>query len=68
MLFLNTKYLNKKYIYLIIDVSVSYVAQLDVVGSGMQSLDNDALTSSVGVEALGLMSNRLSNIGDKSFS
>lgn len=50
------------------DVSVSYVAQLDVVGSGMQSLDNDALTSSVGVEALGLMSNRLSNIGDKSFS
>lgn len=68
MLFLNTKYLNKKNIYLIIDVSVSYVAQLDVVGSGMQSLDNDALTSSVGVEALGLMSNRLSNIGDKSFS
>lgn len=51
-----------------IDVSVSYVAQLDVVGSGIQALDNDALTSSVGVEALGLMSNRLSNIGDKSFS
>lgn len=68
MLFLKYLYLNKKKIYLIIDVSVSYVAQLDVVGSGMQSLDNDALTSSVGVEALGLMSNRLSNIGDKSFS
>ncbi|KZC08570.1 Chaoptin [Dufourea novaeangliae] len=50
------------------DVSVNYVAQLDVVGSGMQALDNDALTSSVGVEALGLMSNRLSNIGDKAFS
>lgn len=54
--------------YLITDVSVSYVAQLDVVGSGIQTLDNDALTSIVGVEALGLMSNRLSNIGDKSFS
>nr|XP_034180450.1 chaoptin-like [Osmia lignaria]XP_034180451.1 chaoptin-like [Osmia lignaria] len=50
------------------DVSVNYVAQLDVVGSGLQAIDNDALTSSVGVEALGLMSNRLSNIGDKSFS
>ncbi|OAD58266.1 Chaoptin [Eufriesea mexicana] len=50
------------------DVSVSYVSQLDVVGSGMQTLDNDALTSSVGVKALGLMSNRLSNIGDLSLS
>ncbi|XP_053995102.1 chaoptin-like isoform X1 [Hylaeus volcanicus] len=50
------------------DVPVSYVAQLDVVGSGLQTLDNDALTSSVDVEALGLMSNRLSNIGDKCFS
>ncbi|KAG7209858.1 hypothetical protein KM043_011460 [Ampulex compressa] len=41
--------------------------QLDIVGSGMQALDNDALGSSVGVEALGLMSNRLSSIGEKSF-
>jgi len=50
----------------ILDVSVSYVAQLDIAGSGMQVLDNDALASSAGVEALGLMSNRLSSIGDKS--
>ncbi|XP_076162474.1 uncharacterized protein LOC143144199 isoform X2 [Ptiloglossa arizonensis] len=50
------------------DVLVSYVGQLDVLDSGLQTLDNDALTSSVGVEALGLVSNRLSNIGDKSFS
>ncbi|XP_043260675.1 chaoptin [Colletes gigas] len=50
------------------DVSVSYVAQLVVVGSGLQTLDNDALTSSVDVEALVLMNNRLSNIADKSFS
>ncbi|XP_032675898.1 chaoptin-like isoform X1 [Odontomachus brunneus] len=48
------------------DVSVNYVTQLDIVGSGMQVLDNDALASSAGVEALGLMSNRLSSIGDKS--
>ncbi|KAM0734682.1 Chaoptin [Formica fusca] len=48
------------------DVSVSYVAQLDIAGSGIQVLDNDALASSAGVEALGLMSNRLSSIGDKS--
>lgn len=48
------------------DVSVSYVTQLDIVGSGMQVLDNDALASSAGVEALGLMSNRLASIGDKS--
>ncbi|KAL2731350.1 chaoptin-like [Vespula squamosa] len=48
------------------DVSVSYVAQLDIVGSGMQILDNDALESSDGVEALGLMSNRLASIGDTS--
>lgn len=51
---------------LTLDVSVSYVAQLDIVGSGMQILDNDALESSVGVEALGLMSNRLVSIGDTS--
>ena len=50
------------------DLSENYVAQLDVVGSGMQALDNDALPSSVGVEALGLMSNQLASIGDKSFS
>lgn len=50
----------------ILDVSVSYVAQLDIAGSGIQVLDNDALASSAGVEALGLMSNRLSSIGDKS--
>ncbi|XP_072748295.1 uncharacterized protein [Anoplolepis gracilipes] len=48
------------------DVSVSYVAQLDIAGSGIQVLDNDALASSAGVEALGLMSNRLSSIGEKS--
>ncbi|XP_014613573.1 PREDICTED: chaoptin [Polistes canadensis] len=48
------------------DVSVSYVAQLDIVGSGLQILDNDALESSVGVEGLGLMSNRLASIGDTS--
>ncbi|XP_011875216.1 PREDICTED: chaoptin [Vollenhovia emeryi] len=48
------------------DVSVNYVAQLDIAGSGIQVLDNDALASSAGVEALGLMSNRLSSIGDKS--
>lgn len=51
---------------MILDVSVSYVAQLDIVGSGMQILDNDALESSDGVEALGLMSNRLASIGDTS--
>lgn len=45
---------------------MSYVAQLDIAGSGIQVLDNDALASSAGVEALGLMSNRLSSIGDKS--
>lgn len=50
----------------ILDVSVSYVAQLDIAGSGIQVLDNDALASSAGVEALGLVSNRLSSIGDKS--
>ncbi|XP_076280949.1 uncharacterized protein LOC143209346 isoform X1 [Lasioglossum baleicum] len=50
------------------DVTVSYVAQLDVVGSGLQSLDNDALSGTEDVEALGLMSNRLSNIGEKSLS
>ncbi|XP_076666473.1 uncharacterized protein LOC143368024 isoform X6 [Andrena cerasifolii] len=50
------------------DLSEKYVTQLDVVGSGMQALDNDALPSSVGVEALGLMSNQLASIGDKSFS
>ncbi|XP_015126980.1 chaoptin [Diachasma alloeum] len=48
------------------DVSVSYVAQLDIVSSGMQVLENDALVSSSGVEALGLMSNRLASIGEKS--
>lgn len=47
---------------------MTYVAQLDVADSGMQALDNDALTSTVGVEALGLMSNQLASIGDKSFS
>nr|XP_033330545.1 chaoptin-like isoform X1 [Megalopta genalis] len=50
------------------DVIVSYVAQLDVVGTGLQSLDDDALSGIVDVEALGLMSNRLSNIGNKSLS
>ncbi|XP_057317912.1 chaoptin-like [Microplitis mediator] len=48
------------------DVSVSYVAQLDIVNSGMLALENDALVSSSGVEALGLMSNRLVSIGEKS--
>lgn len=47
---------------------MNYVAQLNVVGSGLQAIDNDALSSLVGVEALGLMSNRLSDIGEKSFS
>jgi len=42
------------------------VAQLDIAGSGIQVLDNDALTSCDGVEALGLMSNRLSSIDEKS--
>ncbi|XP_020280472.1 chaoptin [Pseudomyrmex gracilis] len=48
------------------DVAESYVAQLDIAGSGMQVLDNDALASSASVEGLGLMSNRLSSIGEKS--
>ncbi|XP_034933907.1 chaoptin [Chelonus insularis] len=48
------------------DVSVSYVAQLDIVNSGMQVLENDAPVSFSGVEALGLMSNRLVSIGEKS--
>lgn len=47
------------------DVSVSYIAQLDVVGSGIQILDNDALASSTSVEALGLMSSQLMSISDK---
>ncbi|XP_066588883.1 chaoptin-like isoform X2 [Prorops nasuta] len=50
------------------DVSVSYVAQLDIVGSGLQVLDNDALASSSDVEALGLMSNKLASIDERSFS
>lgn len=45
---------------------MNYVAQLDIVSSGMQVLENDALVSSSGVEALGLMSNRLASIGEKS--
>lgn len=48
------------------DVSVNHVAQLDIVNSGLQVLDNDALVSSAGVEALGLMGNRLASIGEKS--
>ncbi|XP_015595406.1 chaoptin [Cephus cinctus] len=47
------------------EISVSYVAQLDIVGSGMQILENDALAGS-SVEAFGLMSNRLTSIADKS--
>ncbi|XP_043281813.1 chaoptin [Venturia canescens] len=50
------------------DVAVNYVAQLDIASSGMQVLENDALASSSGVEGLGLMSNRLANIGDKSLA
>lgn len=48
------------------DVSISYVAQLDVVGSGLQIFDNEALASASGVEALGLTTNQLMNIGEKS--
>ncbi|XP_044591646.1 chaoptin isoform X2 [Cotesia glomerata] len=48
------------------DVSVSYVAQLDIVKSGMLALENDALVSLSGIEALGLMSNRLATVGEKS--
>ncbi|XP_014236581.1 chaoptin-like [Trichogramma pretiosum] len=48
------------------DVSINYVAQLDVVGSGLQVFDNEALSSASGVEALGLMSNQLLRVGDKS--
>ncbi|XP_001604537.3 chaoptin isoform X2 [Nasonia vitripennis] len=48
------------------DVSISYVAQLDVLGSGLQIFDNEALASASGVEALGLMSNQLMSIGEKS--
>ncbi|XP_012271913.1 chaoptin [Orussus abietinus] len=47
------------------EISVSYVAQLDIIGSGLQVLENDALAGS-SVEAFGLTSNKLSNIGDKS--
>ncbi|CAG5109522.1 Protein of unknown function, partial [Cotesia congregata] len=47
-------------------VSVSYVAQLDIVKSGMLALENDALVSLSGIEALGLMSNRLATVGEKS--
>lgn len=52
--------------HLSLDVSVSNVAQLDIVSSGMQVLENDALVSFSGLETLGLMSNRLSSIGEKS--
>ncbi|XP_058791389.1 chaoptin-like [Phymastichus coffea] len=48
------------------DVSISYVAQLDVIGSGLQVFDNEALASTSGVEALGLASNQLMSVGDKS--
>ncbi|XP_014213933.1 chaoptin-like isoform X2 [Copidosoma floridanum] len=48
------------------DVSISYVAQLDVVGSGIQIFDNEALVSASGVEALGLVSNQLMSIGERS--
>lgn len=53
---------------IVTDVSVSYVAQLDIVNSGIQVLDNDALASLVDVEALGLMNNRLMSISDTAFS
>ncbi|XP_012267039.2 chaoptin-like [Athalia rosae] len=49
------------------EIPVQYIAQLDVVGSGMQVLENEALVSSY-VEALGLMSNRLMIVGEKSLS
>lgn len=48
------------------DVSVNYVAQLDIASSGLQVLDNDALASSSEVESLGLMSNKLASVGEKS--
>ncbi|XP_046740818.1 chaoptin-like [Diprion similis] len=49
------------------EIPIRYIAQLDIVGSGMQVLENEALVSSY-VEALGLMSNRLMLIGEKSLS
>ncbi|KAJ8681551.1 hypothetical protein QAD02_017343 [Eretmocerus hayati] len=48
------------------DVTISFVAQLDVAGSGLQVFDNEALASATGVEGLGLMSNQLVSMGDKS--
>jgi hypothetical protein len=53
-------------VLLLTDLPGGQVAHMDVVNSGLEALENEALGSSQ-IESLRLMSNRIQHVGERAF-